>query len=365
MNETANTVNGALGALGSAWDDAMRDLGESASEALVGPLNSLTQWIRDLEENGTLEDWGSKVVEVMTKVGKVVGWVAEKFGMVKDHLKEGRAFLNGESSAENAAEEAKENLELVYEEKINPYRTKKYYSDSQGRLSEKLEVNERAEKKWLREKQKAERQAAEREKVRKSLENSKMASKPEKAEKASRPSGQYQSEDDYHRQSQENIKAYRDAMRKFRLEGAKKDAEAQIEAQKKTKDMLEDKIDKLDEKLKMLNDTEKEVADKVKKAEEARRNDPNSQVTGEGRKAARNAQQNAEAEAVKQRNREKARENRMENLEKIAGRSGGLNWLSKKQIGELQAWWNEKNNKKKLEEIKNQVKQAEKERKEY
>ena len=55
----------------------------------------------------------------------------------------------------------------------------------------------------------------------------------------------------------------------------------------------------------------------------------------------------------------------MENLEKIAGRRGGLNWLSKKQVGELQSWWDEKNSKKKLEEIKNQVKQAEKERKDY
>ena len=285
MNETANTVNGALGALSSAWDDALRALGESTTDALTGPLNELTQWIRDLEEKGTLEEWGAKVVSVMSAVGKAVGVVADAFKTVYDHLKFGM------SDADEAIEQAEEKRELVYEEKINPYRTKKYYSDSQGRLSEELEINERAEKKWLREKERAERQVAEREKVRQSLENSKMASKPEKqkSEKASRPNGQYQSEDDYHRQSQENIKAYRDAMRKFRLEGAKKDAEAQIEAQKKTKDMLEDKIDNLDEKLKTLNDTEKEVADKVKKAEEARRNDPNSQVTGDGRKAARNA----------------------------------------------------------------------------
>ena len=224
MDETANTVNGALGALRSAWDDALRDLGESTTDALTGPLNELTKWIRNLEEKGTLEEWGGKVVKVMSAVGKAIGVVADALKVVHDHLKFGM------SDADEAVEQAEEKRELVYEEKINPYRTKKYYSDSQGRLSEELELNERGEKRWLREKERAEKQAAERERVRTALENSKMASKPEKekAEKSSRPNGQYQSEDDYHKQSQENIKAYRDAMRKFRIEGAKKDAEAQI-----------------------------------------------------------------------------------------------------------------------------------------
>ena len=124
--------------------------------------------------------------------------------------------------------------------------------------------------------------------------------------------------------------------------------------------MLDKKIDKLDERLKTLNDTEKEVADKIKKYEDERKNDPNSQVTGDARKAARNAQQNAEAEAVKQRNREKAREHRLENLAKMNPK-----WLSKKQAEELQKWQNFNDHKKKLKEIREQIRKDEQEMKKY
>ena len=166
MKETEKTTKGAIGSLKSAWDDALRTFGESTSDVLTGPLNDLTKWIRDLEENGTLEVWGEKVANVMGAVAKSIGWVVDGLSAVYDHLKEG---ASSEPIQQQSDEKA--SWELLKEEKINPYKTKKTYRTAEGDIVEEYEVKEREERKWLRKKEEMEKQAAEDEKKRQQMED--------------------------------------------------------------------------------------------------------------------------------------------------------------------------------------------------
>ena len=118
--------------------------------------------------------------------------------------------------------------------------------------------------------------------------------------------------------------------------------------QKDQREKIENRLGEIKKELQKISSDEDVLAQRVRDDEDRRRNDPNSQVTGEGRKEARNALKDANAEAVKQQNRENARQNRMSNLERIAGRRGGAHWLTDKQKKELREWWSENNNKEAL-----------------
>ena len=179
MDATSQTTNGAIGALKSAWDDALRDLGESTSDALTGPLNDLTAWIRDLEENGTLEEWGEKVAAVMGKTAKAIGWVVDGIEAIYNHLREG---ASSEPIQQQFDEKA--SWELLNEEKVNPYKTKRTYRTADGSIAEEYEVKEREERKWLREKEKMEKKAAEDEKKLAALKEADKTKKAQAEEKA-------------------------------------------------------------------------------------------------------------------------------------------------------------------------------------
>lgn len=124
--------------------------------------------------------------------------------------------------------------------------------------------------------------------------------------------------------------------------------EKEEKARKDAQDKIDKRLGEIKKELQKISADEDVLAQRVREDEDRRRNDPNSQVTGEGRKEARNALKDANAERVKQENRENARQNRMRNLERMAARRGGAHWLTDKQKKELRAWWSENNNRQAL-----------------
>lgn len=124
--------------------------------------------------------------------------------------------------------------------------------------------------------------------------------------------------------------------------------EKEEKARKDAQDKIDKRLGEIKKELQKISADEDVLAQRVREDEDRRRNDPNSQVTGEGRKEARNALKDANAERVKQENRENARQNRMRNLERMAARRGGVHWLTDKQKKELQEWWAENNSRQAL-----------------
>lgn len=235
MEASANTANGAIGALKSAFDDAIRDLGESTSDALTGPLNDLTEWIRDLEENGTLEEWGAKIANVMSGVAKSIGWVVDGLSAVYDHLKEG---ASSEPIQQQFDEKA--SWELLNEEKINPYKTKRTYRTADGSIAEEYEVNNREERKWLREKEKMEKKAAEEEKKLAALKEADKTKQAKKAEEERTKAAMKAHEEYMKWYEQMEKEAQEDAERPFKEAEAKSKA-IMTEAYKRAAKAKDDK----------------------------------------------------------------------------------------------------------------------------
>lgn len=103
MDEMGDTAEGSLGALQSAWDDAVRTVGEAASETLVPVFKDVTKWIRYLEENGTLDDWAEDVktslegvIEMLKSVGSLFGDV---WTLIKGTFGTAMAFAAGMDEA--------------------------------------------------------------------------------------------------------------------------------------------------------------------------------------------------------------------------------------------------------------------------
>lgn len=178
MKETESTVNGAIGALGSAWDDAIRSFGGQTTDALAGPLNDLAQWIHELDDDGVFERWGQAAAKVLETIYDAASKTLSALKAVSDHLREG---MDDEAPKQQFDEKA--SWELLSEEKINPYKTKRTYKDINGKIVEEYEVNERAERKWLREKEKLERQAADKKRREEQMAAAKKKQDEEKAAK--------------------------------------------------------------------------------------------------------------------------------------------------------------------------------------
>lgn len=93
MEETEQTGEGLIGAIGSRWDNAVRAFGMSMLDASKEGLSVLLDNMKKLEEDGTLAVWADKVGQAMNKVAsfikpvtegiaKVIGW----YGKLQDFM---------------------------------------------------------------------------------------------------------------------------------------------------------------------------------------------------------------------------------------------------------------------------------------
>ena len=159
MEETEQTGDGLIGAIQAQWDDTLREFGEACLETVKDGLGALLDKIKELNEDGTIEQWAKATVSALGMVGKAAMAVGGFFGQVWNHLKEGREAYKEikQEAAEASGEE--ESFEFLREEKVNPYTSKKYYKGSQG--SERVEVIEdKAEKKKYEKKKREETRLA-------------------------------------------------------------------------------------------------------------------------------------------------------------------------------------------------------------
>ena len=269
MKETESTVNGAIGALGSAWDDAIRSFGEQTNDALAGPLNDLAQWIHELDDDGVFESWGESVANVLGTIYDAAKKALSALKALSDHLKKG---MKDEAPKQQFDEKA--SWELLSEEKINPYNTKRTYKDINGQIVEKYDVNERLERRWLREKAKLERQAAEK---KRKEEQMAAAKKKQDEEKALKDAEKAQKEAEKDRlRAHENFMDEYELMEKNAQYEAQEAIDAKAEAEEKAKAEYEKALRKKakeeekaakkthEQKMKLLN---KEI-EKIKKFKE-------------------------------------------------------------------------------------------------
>ena len=97
MKETENTGEGLAGAIKTRWDNAVRTFGDAFMDSAKGGMQTLLDKLKELEESGTLQEWGEKVAQacskVITALGEVKdfckdlgGWIGGLFTNLRDSL---------------------------------------------------------------------------------------------------------------------------------------------------------------------------------------------------------------------------------------------------------------------------------------
>lgn len=102
MEETEQTADGLIGAIGSQWDDALREFGAACLETSKDALGGLLDWLKQLREDGTISVWANKagrafasVAEGAKECGKWIGKVVDAYSSIHDWLEEKGAEIGG------------------------------------------------------------------------------------------------------------------------------------------------------------------------------------------------------------------------------------------------------------------------------
>ncbi|MGN0851857.1 MAG: hypothetical protein ACI4Q3_00610 [Kiritimatiellia bacterium] len=180
MAETEETGNGLVGAIKSQWDSTVRELGDAFMETAKDGLGELLKWFRELNDNGSIEEFAQSAAKSLGTVGKAAKWVADTFGELWNHLMEGKEFWESEAKAAEKAADAIE-WTLEGEERINPYTVKRKFKGSDG--SEKFEYEEDVAEKRKFERAQREAKRIEDEKKRAEQERQRIADQMEEAQK--------------------------------------------------------------------------------------------------------------------------------------------------------------------------------------
>lgn len=83
MEETEGTADGLMGAISSQWDNTVRSFGGAFMDVAKEGLGALLAKLRELNENGVIEDWGGKVARAAGKAVEILKQAAGLFGKVK------------------------------------------------------------------------------------------------------------------------------------------------------------------------------------------------------------------------------------------------------------------------------------------
>lgn len=116
MAETEQTGDGLVGAIKSQWDNTLREFGEACMETCKDGLQGLLEWMRRLQEDGSIAAWAESVgqsldglvekmretIEALSAIGSAVGWLYEKSG-ISDFWHGGKSILSGATSGLGAA----------------------------------------------------------------------------------------------------------------------------------------------------------------------------------------------------------------------------------------------------------------------
>ena len=168
MKETEKTGDGLVGAIQSQWDISVRTFGEAFMEASKDGLGYLLEKMKELNEDGTIEEWAGLVVKALGRVASAIKWVVDGIGAVYDHLKAGKDawsnILSDDGVGKNAEKKDEETFQLVKEWKDDetPYMTKRRYLGSRGSERLEEEVDVAAKKKFEKEQREQKRLAEER-----------------------------------------------------------------------------------------------------------------------------------------------------------------------------------------------------------
>lgn len=93
MKDTEKTGEGLMGALSSRWDDTLRDFGAAFLEVSKEGIGSLVEKLKELQEDGTIDEWADACHEALMDV---IGWVKEAiawFGKLKGWYDNARDWL--------------------------------------------------------------------------------------------------------------------------------------------------------------------------------------------------------------------------------------------------------------------------------
>lgn len=134
MKETETTGNGLMGAIGSRWDNIVRQFGDAFKDTAEGGMKDVLDAMEKLENSGFANWLGNTLVSAF---GKAVNAMSQFFGI----LKSGRDYWNGVEEGADEAAEAVER-ELLSEEKVSAWKTKRTYRRADGGVEEEYEVNE-------------------------------------------------------------------------------------------------------------------------------------------------------------------------------------------------------------------------------
>ena len=102
MEETEQTGQGLIDAIGSQWDDALREFGAACLETSKDALGGLLDWLKQLREDGTISVWANKAGRAFEAVasgakecGKWIGKVVDAYSSIRDWLEEKGAEVGG------------------------------------------------------------------------------------------------------------------------------------------------------------------------------------------------------------------------------------------------------------------------------
>ena len=134
MEESEKTGNGLIGAISSRWDNIVRQFGEAFKDTAEGGMKDVLEAMEKLENSGFARWIGNTLVSAFSKAVNVV---SEFYSI----LKSGYDWWNGvEEGADNAAEAVER--EMLSEEKVNAWKTKRTYRRADGAIEEEYEINE-------------------------------------------------------------------------------------------------------------------------------------------------------------------------------------------------------------------------------
>ena len=72
MEETEQTGDGLIGAIGSRWDNAARAFGDAFMDVAKGALTELLNKMKQLEEDGTIAVWADKICQAMKRLAESI-----------------------------------------------------------------------------------------------------------------------------------------------------------------------------------------------------------------------------------------------------------------------------------------------------
>lgn len=79
MADTEQTADGLMGAIQAQWDDAVRSFGEAFLDAAKGGLSTLLEYMKRLNEDGTIEEWAAATADALDSLCGSVKYVTGLF----------------------------------------------------------------------------------------------------------------------------------------------------------------------------------------------------------------------------------------------------------------------------------------------